>query len=85
MYFLAAPVPAFKQLEDFKYTTYPPAITTFGSNPDEYTTIFDQDQIGTSLEDEMSLTIAQKQKFTIRHISPDWGYSSEATKVYVMI
>ncbi|KAK4706959.1 hypothetical protein R3W88_033469 [Solanum pinnatisectum] len=79
-----APVPAFKQLEDFTYPTYPPAITTFGSNPDEYTTIFDQDQIGTSLEDEMSLTIAQKQKFTIQHISPDWGYSSEATKIVII-
>ncbi|KAJ8547724.1 hypothetical protein K7X08_011310 [Anisodus acutangulus] len=79
-----ASVPAFKQLEDFKYPTYPPEITTFGSNPDQYTTIFDQDQIGTSLEDEMSLTIAQKQKFTIRDISPDWGYSSEATKVVII-
>ncbi|XP_069153619.1 calmodulin-binding transcription factor SR2L isoform X1 [Solanum lycopersicum] len=79
-----APVQAFKQLEDFKYPTYPPDITTFGSNPDEYTTIFDQDQIGTSLEDEMSLTIAQKQKFTIRHISPDWGYSSEPTKIVII-
>ncbi|KAJ8569614.1 hypothetical protein K7X08_006191 [Anisodus acutangulus] len=79
-----APVPAFKQLEDFKYPTYPPEITTFGSNPDQYTTIFDQDQIGTSLEDEMSLTIAQKQKFTIRDISPDWGYSSEAIKVVII-
>ncbi|KAK4716107.1 hypothetical protein R3W88_014445 [Solanum pinnatisectum] len=68
----------------FHDPTYPPAITTFGSNPDEYTTIFDQDQIGTSLEDEMSLTIAQKQKFTIQHISPDWGYSSEATKIVII-
>lgn len=80
----AAPVPAFKQLEDFKYPTYPRDITTFGSNPDQHTTIFDQDQIGTSLEDEMSLTIARKPKFTIRDISPDWGYSSEATKVVII-
>ncbi|XP_060214205.1 calmodulin-binding transcription activator 4-like isoform X1 [Lycium barbarum] len=79
-----ASVPAFKQIKDFKHATYPPEITTFGSSPDQYTTIFDQDQIGTSLEDEMSLTIAQKQKFTIRDISPDWGYSSEATKVVII-
>ncbi|KAM3303696.1 calmodulin-binding transcription activator 4 isoform X1 [Capsicum chacoense] len=79
-----AQVPDFKQLEDFKYPTYPPDINTFGSNPDKYTTLFDQDHIGTSLEDELSLTIAQKQKFTIRDISPDWGYSSEATKVVII-
>ncbi|PHU03021.1 Calmodulin-binding transcription activator 4 [Capsicum chinense] len=79
-----AQVPDFKQLEDFKYPTYPPDINTFGSNPDKYTTLFDQDHIGTSLEDEVSLTIAQKQKFTIRDISPDWGYSSEATKVVII-
>ncbi|OIT30112.1 PREDICTED: calmodulin-binding transcription activator 4-like [Nicotiana attenuata] len=79
-----APIPAFKRLENFKYHAYSPGVTAFGSNSDQCTTIFDQDQIGTSLEDEMSLTISQKQKFTIRDISPDWGYSSEATKVVII-
>ncbi|XP_009592004.1 calmodulin-binding transcription activator 4 isoform X1 [Nicotiana tabacum] len=73
----------FKQVEDFKYPACA-RINTYGSYSDQYTTIFDQDQIGTSFEDDMSLTIAQKQKFTIHDISPDWGYSSEATKIVIV-
>ncbi|XP_070016226.1 calmodulin-binding transcription activator 4-like isoform X3 [Nicotiana sylvestris] len=73
----------FKQVEDFKYPACA-RINTYGSYSDQYTTIFDQDLIGTSFEDDMSLTIAQKQKFTFHDISPDWGYSSEATKVMIV-
>lgn len=80
----AASLTNFKQVEDFKYPACA-RINTYGSYSDQYTTIFDQDLIGTSFEDDMSLTIAQKQKFTFHDISPDWGYSSEATKVYLMI
>ncbi|XP_059285280.1 calmodulin-binding transcription activator 4-like isoform X7 [Lycium ferocissimum] len=72
-----------KQVDDFKYPARA-QINTFGSYPDQYTTIFDQDQIGTSFEADMSLTIVQKQKFTIHDISPDWGYSSETTKVVIV-
>lgn len=36
---------------------------------------------GIPLATDSSLTVARKQKFTIREISPEWGYSSEATKV----
>ncbi|XP_060191074.1 calmodulin-binding transcription activator 4-like isoform X6 [Lycium barbarum] len=72
-----------KQVDDFKYPARA-QISTFGSYPDQYTTIFDQDQIGTSFEADMSLTIVQKQKFTIHDISPDWGYSSETTKVVIV-
>ncbi|TXG67144.1 hypothetical protein EZV62_008419 [Acer yangbiense] len=44
---------------------------------------FDQDQIGVPLEGYLSLTVAQKQKLTIREISPEWGYTTEATKVII--
>ncbi|KAK2639236.1 hypothetical protein Ddye_027031 [Dipteronia dyeriana] len=40
---------------------------------------FYQDQIGVPLEGDLSLTVAQKQIFTIREISLDWGYTTEAT------
>ncbi|KAK4354217.1 hypothetical protein RND71_026411 [Anisodus tanguticus] len=64
-----------KQVDDFKYPARA-QINTFGSYTDQYTTIFDQDPIGTSFEADMSLT-----RFTIHDISPDWGYASEATKL----
>ncbi|XP_015061240.1 calmodulin-binding transcription activator 4-like isoform X1 [Solanum pennellii] len=72
-----------KQVDDFKYIGCA-QINAFGSYPDQCTTIFDQDQIGISSETNMSLTIVQKQKFTIHDISPDWGYASDATKVVII-
>ncbi|MCD9640170.1 hypothetical protein HAX54_025314 [Datura stramonium] len=80
---LKSSVTNLKQVDDFKYLASA-HINTFGSYPDQYATIFDQDQIGTSFEADMSLTIVQKQKFTIHDISPDWGYASEATKVVIV-
>ncbi|KAJ8539905.1 hypothetical protein K7X08_026294 [Anisodus acutangulus] len=67
-----------KQVDDFKYPARA-QLNTFGSYTDQYTTIFDQDPIGTSFEADMSLT-----RFTIHDISPDWGYASEATKVVIV-
>jgi len=46
-----------------------------------YSTLFDQSQIGASHDAGSSLTVSQKQKFTIKAVSPEWGYSSETTKV----
>ncbi|XP_055825328.1 calmodulin-binding transcription activator 4-like isoform X2 [Solanum dulcamara] len=80
---LKSSVTNLKQVDDFKYLARA-QINTFGSYPDQCTTIFDQDQIGISFEANMSLTIVQKQKFTIHDISPDWGYASDATKVVVV-
>lgn len=51
------------------------------TNSGYYTTLFDQGQIGMPLEADSSLTVAQKQKFTIREISPEWSYATESTKV----
>lgn len=50
------------------------------TNSDHYMMWFDQGEFGT-LESDVSLTIAQKQKFTIREVSPEWGYAAETTKV----
>ena len=53
----------------------------YQSDPDLYSTLFDQGQTETPLASDSSLTIAQEQKFTIREISPEWGYATERTKV----
>lgn len=60
---------------------YFPEINDFITN-DNYTILFDQGRIGFTLVDDLGLTIAQKQKFTIREISPEWVYASETTKVH---
>ena len=69
---------------DLKFPAYSPVTNTRHTDSDYFTTIFDKGQIGVHLEADSSLTIAQQQKFTIREISPDWGYASEATKVCFM-
>lgn len=69
--------------EAFKLPMYPPTINTCGTNPNYYTTLFDQGRIGTPVEAYSSSAVEQKQKFTIRDISPEWGYASETTKVWI--
>ncbi|XP_019180485.1 PREDICTED: calmodulin-binding transcription activator 4-like isoform X2 [Ipomoea nil] len=61
---------------DFRYPTFWPEINTDGSNPDQSHALFDQDQNG--------ISIAQKQKFRIADLSPNWGYADEATKVIII-
>ncbi|KAI3497618.1 hypothetical protein L1887_33048 [Cichorium endivia] len=73
-----------QQLEDSTFSTYNPARNILQSDADLYSTLFDQGQIGTPLASDSSLTIAQEQKFTIREISPDWGYATEPTKVLIV-
>lgn len=36
------------------------------------------------LEADSSLTVGEKQKFTIREMSPEWGFTTEFTKVGTM-
>lgn len=76
-------MPVANGVQNLAYPAYSPAINAHMTIPDSYTTLFDQGQIGISLEDDLGLTIAQKQKFTIREISPEWVYASETTKVRV--
>lgn len=66
--------------DGFKFSTYPSTSQIHGTNSDYYAMLFDQGQIA-PLESDMSLTVAQKQKFRIQEISPEWGYATETTKV----
>lgn len=66
-----------QQVDSFKISPYSSAIET---HSDYYTSFFEEEQIG-HLDSDISLTVSQKQKFTIREISPEWGYATEATKV----
>ncbi|KAK8643472.1 hypothetical protein V6N13_012771 [Hibiscus sabdariffa] len=63
--------------------SYSSSIEAIDTKSDYYTTLFNQEEIGNPLTADSSLTIAQKQ-FTIREISPAWGYSSEPTKVIIV-
>ncbi|CAA2991375.1 calmodulin-binding transcription activator 4-like isoform X1 [Olea europaea subsp. europaea] len=75
----------FTQEDDsIKVSTYSPPMNTYGTDLDCYPTFFDQGQIGIPLEDNLSLTFSQTQKFTIREISPEWCYSSNAAKVVII-
>ncbi|KAK7319028.1 hypothetical protein RJT34_03737 [Clitoria ternatea] len=53
-------------------------------NSDYYATLLDQNQIGEPLDTEASLTVAQNQKFSIKAVSPEWGYATETTKVIIV-
>ncbi|XAR48190.1 hypothetical protein NMG60_11030926 [Bertholletia excelsa] len=72
-----------KEAGNFKFPVYSP-VHSSNTNQYDFATIFDQSQPGMQLEADSILHIAQKQKFTIREISPDWGYASEATKVIIV-
>ncbi|KAI3795277.1 hypothetical protein L1987_37928 [Smallanthus sonchifolius] len=73
-----------QELEDSTFPAYTPPNNMFQSDADVYSTLFDQGQIGTPLASDSSLTIAQEQKFSIREISPQWGYATEPTKVLII-
>lgn len=69
-----------QEVKKFEIPEYSSLIGTQQTNSN-YTTIFYQDHIGVPLEADLRLTVAQKQKFAIHEISPDWGYANESTKV----
>lgn len=73
-----------EEADRFKFPAYSSEIESHETNSDYYMTFFDQGQTGIPLEADSSLTLAQKQKFTIQEISPEWGYANEATKVCIM-
>ncbi|KAG7978766.1 hypothetical protein I3843_05G098100 [Carya illinoinensis] len=73
-----------KDADSFKFPEYSSAIETHEITSDYYTTLLRQDQTGMLLEANSSLTVAEKQKFTIQEISPEWGYETEATKVVII-
>ncbi|KAJ1407339.1 P-loop containing nucleoside triphosphate hydrolase [Sesbania bispinosa] len=67
-----------------KHPPYSSIVETQEIGSDYYATLFDQSQIGAPLDAGSSLTVAQKQKFTIKAVSPEWGYASETTKVFII-
>ncbi|XP_027340146.1 calmodulin-binding transcription activator 4 isoform X2 [Abrus precatorius] len=67
-----------------KFPQYSSMVETQEINSDYYATLFDQSQIGAPLDSDSSLTVAQKQKFTIKAVSPEWGYATETTKVIIV-
>jgi len=66
---------------EVKFPAYSSMVETRVTNSDYYGTFFDQSQIVAPLDADSSLTIAHKQKFTIKTFSPEWGYATETTKV----
>jgi len=70
----------FPQDGGVKFPPYSLAETP-GANSDYYETFFDQFQNQGPLGVDSSLTVVQKQKFTIRAVSPEYCYSTETTKV----
>ncbi|EOX99794.1 Calmodulin-binding transcription activator protein with CG-1 and Ankyrin domains isoform 2 [Theobroma cacao] len=73
-----------QEVENDIIPSYSSAIEGVDTNSDYYAMLFNQDGIGVPLAADSSLTVAQKQKFTIAEVSPEWGYSSEATKVIIV-
>ncbi|KAL0372264.1 UNVERIFIED_CONTAM: Calmodulin-binding transcription activator 4 [Sesamum calycinum] len=67
-----------------QYHAYSSVPHAYGTTQHYCSSLFDQDGFGTSLESNISSTFAQKQKFTIREISPDWCYSSEGAKIIII-
>ncbi|XP_068476459.1 calmodulin-binding transcription activator 4 isoform X3 [Phaseolus vulgaris] len=69
---------------EVKFPAYSSMVETRVTNSDYYGTFFDQSQIVAPLDADSSLTIAHKQKFTIKTLSPEWGYATETTKVIIV-
>ncbi|KAK4486062.1 hypothetical protein RD792_008727 [Penstemon davidsonii] len=73
-----------QEVDSMEYPIYSPSLNAYGINPDSYSSLFDLDELGISHDNSISLTIAQKQKFTIREISPEWCFTSEGAKVIIV-
>lgn len=70
-----------KEANNFKSPVYSSMIGSHETNSDLHTMFFGDDQFGMPLEGDMGLTVSHEQKFTIQDISPEWGFTTEATKV----
>ncbi|CAI9093174.1 OLC1v1028608C1 [Oldenlandia corymbosa var. corymbosa] len=77
-------LPVAQETEDLTYPEFSADVNAYAPELDNYTSLFDQGHIGMPLQDNMGITISQKQKFSIREISPEWGYASEVTKVFII-
>ncbi|XP_042498366.1 calmodulin-binding transcription activator 4 [Macadamia integrifolia] len=71
-------------VENFKISSYSSGTTVHKAKPDYYTMWYDQENhLEVPFDGDSRLTIAQKQRFSICEISPEWGYATEATKVII--
>ncbi|XP_010249050.1 PREDICTED: calmodulin-binding transcription activator 4-like isoform X2 [Nelumbo nucifera] len=73
-----------QEVEKSKFSAFSSGISIFEANT--YNKMwFDQESpLGIPLgADSSNLIIAQKQRFTISEISPEWGYANENTKVII--
>ncbi|PIN11506.1 putative protein, contains IPT/TIG domain [Handroanthus impetiginosus] len=73
-----------QEVDSLKYSAYSPVPHTYGTTADCYSSLFDQDGLEISHENNISLTIAPTQKFTIREISPEWCYTCEGGKIIII-
>ncbi|KAL8532870.1 hypothetical protein ACS0TY_009176 [Phlomoides rotata] len=73
-----------QEIDSLKYNEYSPESQAYGTPSNYNSSLYYQDGMGMSFEHNTSLTIAQKQKFTIREISPEWCYTSEDTKIIII-
>ncbi|KAF5746426.1 calmodulin-binding family protein [Tripterygium wilfordii] len=77
-----APMLLSQEEEKFKIHALSSTIENHETSSDYYAMLFDQGSI--PLEAGSRVTIAQKQRFTIQAVSPEWGYTDETTKIIVV-
>lgn len=70
--------------KDSEILAYTSGSQTLKTSSDYHAMLFEPSQNRMLIETSSSLTVAQMQKFTIREISPNWGYASELTKVIIV-
>ncbi|XP_015894311.2 calmodulin-binding transcription activator 4 isoform X1 [Ziziphus jujuba] len=70
-----------QEVNNFPYSS---VLQSHETNSDYYMMLFGNQGRIELLESDVNLTIAQRQKFTIREICPDWGYATETTKIIII-
>ncbi|KAL3835712.1 hypothetical protein ACJIZ3_010448 [Penstemon smallii] len=73
-----------QEVDSMEYPTNSHELNAYGIDQGSYSSLFDQAELGISLEDNISLTLAQKQKFTIIDICPEWCYTSGEEKIFIV-
>ncbi|WCJ38782.1 Calmodulin-binding transcription activator 4 [Euphorbia peplus] len=73
-----------QKVENIEIPAHSSVMRTPESNPDYYGMLYDQSNLGDPIEAKSNSTVAQQQKFTIREVSPEWGYAAESTKVIII-
>lgn len=66
---------AAKDIDILAYSSH-----TYSATPELSTMLLDPIR-GMTFGADLSLTVAKEQKFTIREISPEWGFANDSTRV----